>query len=128
MTQSVGQDDLRRIRHNEYVEVIRKDTGGMGRSARAIGGAGAIGIKLFAVMLFAVMSTLVRFVGESVAVGLQGQAAVFLEGRQEVRRPPGIGTDGGAAEGAPAQPIHDENGPAAGRNPRPPASAAGKAS
>jgi hypothetical protein len=28
MTQSVGQDDLRRIRHNEYVEVIRKDTGG----------------------------------------------------------------------------------------------------
>ena len=28
MTQSMGPDDLRRIRHNEYVEVIRKDTGG----------------------------------------------------------------------------------------------------
>jgi hypothetical protein len=28
MTQSMGQDDLRRIRHNEYVEVIRKGSGG----------------------------------------------------------------------------------------------------
>jgi hypothetical protein len=30
---------------------------------------------------------------------------------------PGIGTDAGAAEAAPAQPIHDENGPAAGATP-----------
>jgi hypothetical protein len=28
MTQSMGSDDLRRVRHNEYVEVIRKGTGG----------------------------------------------------------------------------------------------------